>query len=127
MVRWERTLVSNGCGAGIRLESGSSTNLRDRAPGARHPGSGQAPARPTPDSRTSYSVYPDPIGIRMTPEYAIVLTTLPVTADAAGFARVLIDERLAACVSLLPPMESIYRWQDSVEREPERQILIKTS
>jgi periplasmic divalent cation tolerance protein len=61
------------------------------------------------------------------PEYVIVLTTLPVDADATAFARTLLDERLAACVNLLPPMESVYRWEGRIEREKERQLFIKTS
>jgi periplasmic divalent cation tolerance protein len=63
----------------------------------------------------------------MPSEYAIVLTTLPASADAAAMARALVDGRLAACVNLLPPMESIYRWQGRVEHETERQLVIKTS
>lgn len=61
------------------------------------------------------------------PEFALVLTTLPEAADAAAFAQALVDERLAACVNLLPLMESVYRWQGAVERERERQVVIKTS
>jgi periplasmic divalent cation tolerance protein len=63
----------------------------------------------------------------MTHDYVVVLTTLPVDADAAAFARALVDDRLAACVNLLPQMESIYRWEGSVEREAERQVVIKTA
>jgi periplasmic divalent cation tolerance protein len=63
----------------------------------------------------------------MTPEYVIALTTLPADADAAEFARTLVDERLAACVNLLPVMESVYRWEGKIEFEAERQIVIKTS
>lgn len=63
----------------------------------------------------------------MTADYVIVLTTLPADADEAEFARVLVEERLAACVNLLPLMESIYRWEGRVERETERQIVIKTA
>lgn len=63
----------------------------------------------------------------MNHEYAIVLTTLPVDADAQAFARTLVEERLAACVNLLPQMESVYRWGGSIEQETERQIVIKTS
>ena len=44
----------------------------------------------------------------MTHEYVMVLTTLPTDADGAAFARRLVEERLAACVNLLAPMESIY-------------------
>lgn len=63
----------------------------------------------------------------MTPDYVIALTTLPADADAAEFARTLVDERLAACVNLLPVMESVYRWEGKIEFEAERQIVIKTS
>jgi periplasmic divalent cation tolerance protein len=60
-------------------------------------------------------------------EYVLVMTTLPADADASTFARTLVDARLAACVNLLGPMESIYRWEGRVDREQERQLLIKTS
>ena len=46
---------------------------------------------------------------------------------SAPLARTLVDERLAACVNVLPPMQSIYRWQGQVEVEDERQLVIKTS
>src|ERR1041385_3374374 len=63
----------------------------------------------------------------MSSEYVLVLTTLPADADAAAFAEALVEARLAACVNLLPPMESVYRWQGSVERETERQVIVKTT
>ena len=58
---------------------------------------------------------------------SIVLTTLGADADAAAIARTLIDERLAACVNILPPMTSVYRWQGKVEQDREQQIVIKTA
>jgi len=63
----------------------------------------------------------------MISEYVVVLTTLPADADAPAFARQLVDERLAACVNLLPMMESVYRWEGRVEQETERQLVLKTS
>lgn len=63
----------------------------------------------------------------MSHDYVIVLTTLPADADAAAFARELVGARLAACVNLSAPMESIYRWDGTVEVETERQLVIKTS
>lgn len=63
----------------------------------------------------------------MTTDYVLVLTTLPASADAATFAARLVDERLAACVNVLPPMESVYRWKVQIEREAERQLVIKTA
>ena len=63
----------------------------------------------------------------MNPEYVVILTTLPADADGAVFGRTLVDERLAACVNLLAPMNSVYRWEGQVEQETERQVVIKTS
>ncbi len=60
-------------------------------------------------------------------DYVIVMTTLPADADAATFAHTLVEARLAACVNLLPEMESVYRWEGQVEQERERQLVIKTS
>jgi periplasmic divalent cation tolerance protein len=57
---------------------------------------------------------------------SIVLTTLGADADAAAIARTLVDERLAACVNILPPMTSVYRWQGKVEQDREQQVVIKT-
>ncbi len=42
-------------------------------------------------------------------------------------AETLVNERLAACVTVQAPMDSVYRWRGSVEHERERQILIKTT
>ena len=63
----------------------------------------------------------------MSPDYVVVLTTLPSDADAPAFARTLIEERLAACVNLLPPMLSVYRWEGNIEQDTERQLVIKTA
>jgi len=57
----------------------------------------------------------------------LVLTTLGAAADGAALARTLVEERLAACVNVLPPMTSTYRWKGAVEQEREQQIIIKTS
>jgi periplasmic divalent cation tolerance protein len=61
------------------------------------------------------------------PEYVIVLTTLPADADGRALGRTLVEERLAACVNVLPPMESVYRWEGQVEEDTERQVVIKTA
>jgi periplasmic divalent cation tolerance protein len=63
----------------------------------------------------------------MTSDYVIALTTLPADADGAAFGRTLVEERLAACVNLLPVMESVYRWEGKIEHDGERQVVIKTS
>ena len=59
-------------------------------------------------------------------ETVLVLTTYPADPGAEKFARTLVEERLAACVSVLPPMRSTYRWKGTVETADERQVLIKT-
>ena len=63
----------------------------------------------------------------MSVEYVVVMTTLPADADGPAFGRALLSERLAACVNLLAPMESVYRWEGRVEQESERQVIIKTT
>src|SRR4026209_2582941 len=63
----------------------------------------------------------------MTHEYVDVLTTLPADVDSVAFARGIVEERLAACVNLLSPMESVYRWEEGIEQETERQVIMKTS
>lgn len=60
-------------------------------------------------------------------DYVLVMTTLPADADATTFAHTLVETRLAACVNLLPGMDSIYRWEGRVEQERERQLVIKTA
>ena len=56
-----------------------------------------------------------------------VLSTVPVGERGEAIARTLVDERLAACVNLYPPMTSVYRWRGAVERDEERQLVIKTT
>ena len=61
-----------------------------------------------------------------TTDAVLVLTTLPASADVAALARALVEARLAACVSALPAMDSVYRWKETIEHDSERQLLIKT-
>jgi len=62
-----------------------------------------------------------------TSEAVVVLTTVETAEEAERLARVLIECELAACVQLLPPMTSIYRWQGAIERATESLLLIKTT
>ena len=64
---------------------------------------------------------------RATDDVVIAWTTLPPDADAAGFAGVLVDERLAACVTRCGSVQSVYRWQGEVERADEQLVMIKTT
>ena len=61
------------------------------------------------------------------PECVIVWTTLPVDADVTIFGQILIEERLAACVSSQAGLHSVYRWRNDIERAEELQIVIKTT
>ena len=60
-------------------------------------------------------------------DLVIVLSTVADDARAEELARTLVDERLAACVHLHTPMTSFYRWKGHVERDTERQLVIKTA
>jgi periplasmic divalent cation tolerance protein len=56
----------------------------------------------------------------------IVFMTVPDAEAGAAIARVLVDEKLAACVNILPHIRSIYSWQGKVSDEGEALCLIKT-
>ena len=58
-------------------------------------------------------------------DYGVLLTTVPSREEAAKIAKILIDEKLAACVQLLP-IESFYVWQNKTQNETEILLLIKT-
>lgn len=57
----------------------------------------------------------------------VVLTNLPDEDSARAMARDLVAQRLAACVNLLPAVQSIYRWQGQLEEARETGLLIKTA
>ncbi|HVS30847.1 MAG TPA: divalent-cation tolerance protein CutA [Thermoanaerobaculia bacterium] len=56
----------------------------------------------------------------------IVLTTVGGSFDAPELARVLVEQRLAACVNIVERIRSIYRWQGKVEDDVEQLLIIKT-
>lgn len=60
------------------------------------------------------------------PAYQLVLTTCPDADLAKGIGRALVEERLAACVNVLPPMQSIYRWRGQVETANECLLIVKS-
>ena len=57
----------------------------------------------------------------------IVLTTTGSREEAEKIARALVERRLAACVNILGPIHSVYRWQGKVESADEHLLLIKTT
>src|SRR2546421_12188162 len=56
----------------------------------------------------------------------LVFTTLPSADKAAELAKVVVEERLAACANLLPAIRSIYHWQGKLQGENEVLGLLKT-
>ena len=58
-------------------------------------------------------------------DYGVLLTTTPGREEAAKIAQLLIDEKLAACVQLLP-IESFYVWQGKTQNDAEILLLVKT-
>jgi periplasmic divalent cation tolerance protein len=60
-------------------------------------------------------------------DIVLLLTTVPVDLDVDALVRPLLERRLAACVSILAPMRSVYRWQGGIEVSEERQLIIKTT
>lgn len=61
-----------------------------------------------------------------TPQARIVLTTAANAEDAGRLAHALVEERLAACVTMVPGVESVYRWRDGIETATETLLLLKT-
>ena len=60
-------------------------------------------------------------------ETLLVLTNCPDEATANAIALALVEEKFAACVNILPRVQSIYRWQGAVESAVEVPLLIKTT
>ena len=56
----------------------------------------------------------------------VVLCTVPDAATGRRLAHVLVEQRLAACVNVVPGLTSIYRWQGEVHQDDEELLVIKT-
>src|SRR5689334_5723954 len=57
----------------------------------------------------------------------IIFVTAPNEEEASRLATALVEERLAACVNIVPAITSIYRWQGNVTRDSETLLIIKSS
>jgi periplasmic divalent cation tolerance protein len=58
-------------------------------------------------------------------DYIVVFVTAP-ESEAVDLAKNLVEERLVACVNLVPALRSIYWWQGKVEDQPEVLCIMKT-
>ena len=59
-------------------------------------------------------------------DYIVVNMTAADSEEALRIAELLVEKNLAACVQILPAMQSIYRWKGEIEKQPEILILAKT-
>jgi periplasmic divalent cation tolerance protein len=57
----------------------------------------------------------------------LVFTNLPDRAAARKLADALVSQRVAACVNILAPCQSVYRWKDDLQHDEEHPVLIKTT
>lgn len=60
-------------------------------------------------------------------EYIVVLITTPQTEESKKIADKLIREKIAACVNIVPQIDSIFWWENKVNNEPESLLIIKTT
>jgi periplasmic divalent cation tolerance protein len=60
------------------------------------------------------------------PPARIVLTTAATPEEAGRIGRTLVEERLVACATLIPAVQSIYHWEGKVETSTETLLLLKT-
>lgn len=60
-------------------------------------------------------------------QISVVLVTVANDQEASTIARTLVEERLAACVQILPTIRSIYHWRGEIFDEQERLLIMKTA
>lgn len=57
----------------------------------------------------------------------LVLSNVPDAELAKSLARTLVEQRLAACVNIMPAVQSVYQWQGAIEHAQELTLMIKTT
>ena len=58
---------------------------------------------------------------------AIVYSTIEAVAEAKTIAHALLEEKLVACVNIIPSIQSVYRWKGTIEEDDECVLLAKTT
>jgi periplasmic divalent cation tolerance protein len=61
------------------------------------------------------------------PDARVILTTVGLFEKAEYLAKALVERRLAACVNIVGPIRSVYRWQGAIEDQQEYLLVIKTT
>jgi periplasmic divalent cation tolerance protein len=56
-----------------------------------------------------------------------IAISMSTVEEAPVIARMLVEKRLAACVNILPGVQSVYRWQEKIEEANEAMLVIKTT
>jgi periplasmic divalent cation tolerance protein len=59
-------------------------------------------------------------------DHIVVFCTVGKTQDAGALALALVEQRLVACVNIVPVVTSIYRWRGKIERDEEQLLVMKT-
>ena len=59
-------------------------------------------------------------------EFRVVLVTCAAVEEAESIANTLVEDKLAACVNIIPQIRSVYRWEGKIERASETLLVIKT-
>ena len=57
----------------------------------------------------------------------LVLSTFPASISVKDIAEILVNEKLAACINIIPEVQSVFRWKDKVDNVPENILIIKTT
>ena len=58
--------------------------------------------------------------------YVVVLITAGSLEEARGIADMLVEQRKAACVNIVPKVNSVYRWEGAIEHDEESLMVVKT-
>ena len=62
----------------------------------------------------------------MKPEFFIALTTCPNNDVATNLAEAIVQQQLAACVNIIPNLQSVYQWQGKIENDSESLLILKS-
>ena len=57
----------------------------------------------------------------------LVLSAFPTSISVKDIAEILVNEKLAACINIIPEVQSVFRWKNKVDNTPENILIIKTT